>query len=120
MSLRGGLGVVISALLFGGSALAEIVVPPGSYEVGALLRTVAKSKKIEAVFNLRSRAECRVRLTGLKAEALRVTRPIGRWIRFAVSTEVNCGVIEAELLAVEELKGRKIPLRVGNGFKSAP
>lgn len=111
--MRVGLLIVLLSLAGPLPAQAGIAIAPGVYEVPALLR-VSSGTSLEAVFNLRSNAECRIVLEGKEAEKLRFRGMRGRLVKIKVTEPIRGGGGRATLLGTSELWGRAIPLQVGN------
>ncbi len=100
------------------SVAASISVKAGTYEVPALV--IEGKSGAQAVFNWRTRSECRVRLTGPLSGTLAAKQAKGLFIGFKIEKDQICFLkINAELSSVKPLENRKIPRIVENDFVPA-
>lgn len=108
------LALLLGLIFLPMSAHALIAVHPGTYEIAALI--VPTGDGPTAVFNLKSKSECRLLLTGNKAMQLKLESPQGLFIRIKL-TQTRLGAhAKAELLEVQPLNGKEVPALVGNEF----
>ena len=109
---------VTGALLLSPSAHATVSIHAGTYQVPALI--VTRDGKAEAVFNLKTRSEFRLALTGEKAKTLLGKTLQSALLTFRIKTTSDRYRQSAELLAVDELAGKSVPVRVGTDFQAVP
>lgn len=104
------LGIAIANLTYG-----YILIDKGVYNVPAVINTAKNG--IEAIFNLRTLSEVRVKLKGHKAKEINLKSPRGLLIKIKVEKKIKNYKGEAILLDYSELKGREIPVQVGNNLE---
>ncbi len=97
-------------------AFATILVEPGTYELQTLVLTEGRAEP-EAVFNLRTRSELRVKLTGPLAKKLLMQKSDVLKIKFKIKGKIQSSHTDAELLGVTVGDGAEAPLLVCNDFK---
>src|SRR5262249_23241759 len=98
------------------SAWALISIDAGTYEVPALV--VKTRNGPTAIFNLRTRSECRLVLKGEAASKLSLEGASGLRLKFKLDKKLISSHGEAELLESAPMgDDEKVPPRVGNNLK---
>ncbi len=91
--------VVCSLLILAEIGNAMILIDPGMYEVNALIER--NPDLIMAKFNINTRSECRIFLTGPLSKSLskNIQKFSGYKIKFRISRRFQCGIGSGELVA---------------------
>ena len=117
-----------SALLIAGSflsfsqAYATIFVKPGVYETEAIVLIL--NNKIVADFNMKTKSELLVELTGSKAQDIKrlylgsdIAKTFKLKISVKQSNNANPNSLSAEVVGFKQESSDVIPSQVGNNFK---
>lgn len=114
--------LITTLFLLSTNAKAWIGVEAGKYELNALVTPF--KNEVQVVFNLRSKSETRVTLTGKVAKKLMkvMKGPDSYHLQFQVSEKVVAASrIQAELISFRKvMPNEKVPFMVGNNFKEIP
>jgi len=96
----------------------HIIIEAGSYTAPAIVRKSVEGHP-EAVINLHSLSETRIKLTGPVAESLDLKESRGLQIKVRFKNKVTTSTGEAELLEWTALKGA-VPRQLDNNLKQVP